>query len=92
MPSRKTPISEAMARLAKAEEAFLRQAFLAPVRRGSGVQVRIAGVRCQLRVEPADFEGFGVFAPLSHTAAKLSRAATRAGRRAPRASVFSRKC
>jgi hypothetical protein len=77
----KRRIPDALARLAAAEDAFLRSEFLAPVLRGQGVQVRIAGVRCQLRVEPADFQGFGVFRPLSHAAARLDRPATMGQRR-----------
>ena len=77
----KRRIPDALARLAAAEDAFLRSEFLAPVLRGQGVQVRIAGVRCQLRVEPADFQGFGVFRPLSHSAARLDRPATMGQRR-----------
>ena len=73
--SAKRRIPDAFARLAAAEESFLRSEFLAPVLRGQGVQVRIAGVRCRLRVEPAEFQGFGVFAPLSHKAARLVRPA-----------------
>lgn len=77
----KRRIPDALARLATTEEAFLHAEFLAPVLRGQGVQVRIAGVRCRLRVEPADFQGFGVFKPLSHAAARLVRAATMGQRR-----------
>jgi hypothetical protein len=66
---------ETLARLAEAEDAFLRSEFMAPVLRGGGVGVRIAGVRCTLAVEPADFEGWGVFRPASHTAATLVRPA-----------------
>ena len=74
-------IHSVLARLAAAEEEFLRNEFLAPVLRGKGVQVRIAGVRCQLRVEPGDFQGWGVFRPLSHTVARFVRAASLAQRR-----------
>jgi hypothetical protein len=75
MPAKRR-IPDAFARLAAAEDAFLHSEFLAPVLRGQGVQVRIAAVRCQLRVEPADFQGFGVFRPLSHVVARLVRPAT----------------
>jgi hypothetical protein len=73
--ARTRPILDALARLAAAEEAFLRQDFLAPVVRGAGVAVRIAGLVCRLRVEPADFEGWGVFRPASHALARLARQA-----------------
>lgn len=67
---------ELLARLAGEEDAFLRSEFLAPaLRGGAGVGVRIAGVRCTLVVEPADFEGWGVFRPDSHTLARLVRPA-----------------
>jgi len=79
MPKR--PVSDAMNRLAQAEAAFLSAEFLAPVVRGHGVQVRIAGVRCSLRVEPAAFDGWGIFRPLSHSGARLVRAASAAERR-----------
>ena len=77
----KRTIHGTLARLAAAEDAFLQSEFLAPVLRGQGVQVRIAGVRCQLRVEPADFHGWGVFRPLSHTQARFVRLASMAQRR-----------
>lgn len=76
----KKPIGEVLDRLAAAEEEFLRHSFLAPVRRGGGVRVRLAGVVCRLRVEPAGFEGWGVFRPLSHAAARLVRQASLAER------------
>src|SRR5262245_13373793 len=75
MPRKK--IHEALDRLAAEEKKFLGAQFLAPVVRGGGgrVQVRIAGVICDLRVTPRDFEGFGVFEPASHSAARLRRPA-----------------
>jgi hypothetical protein len=42
--------------------------------------VRLAGVVCQLQVEPADFRGWGVWRPLSHRLARLIRPATLAER------------
>src|SRR5687767_8263212 len=77
----KRNIHDALQRLAAAEDEFLRGEFLAPVLRGQGVQVRIAGVRCQLSVEPADFQGWGVYRPLSHTQARLVRPAGMGERR-----------
>jgi hypothetical protein len=74
-------IHGALARLAAAEDAFLRSEFLAPVLRGQGVQVRIVGVRCRLDVEPADFQGWGVFRPLSHSRARLVHEASMGQRR-----------
>jgi hypothetical protein len=67
---------DAFDKLAAAEEGFLASEFLAPVVRGGDVCVRIAGILCRLQVTPRDFAGFGVFAPTSHSAAKLIRPAT----------------
>jgi hypothetical protein len=68
-------VSDALSRLAAAEERFLASEFLAPVVRGGPIQVRIAGVICSLRIRPADFEGWGVFRPDSHAEARLVRPA-----------------
>jgi hypothetical protein len=73
-------ITDALNRLAAIEERFLASEFLAPVMRGSQVQVRIAGVICRLNVQPADFEGWGVFRPASHSEARLVRLARMAER------------
>ncbi len=72
--------SDALNRLAAAEERFLASEFLAPVIRGGQVQVRIAGVICALRISPAEFEGWGVFRPASHSDAALVRQAKLAER------------
>lgn len=71
--SKKT--NDALQRLAEAEQQFLKTEFLAPAVHGGQVHVRIAGVVCQLKIEPADFEGWGVFAPMSYTEALLVRPA-----------------
>jgi hypothetical protein len=47
---------------------------------GGKTQVRIAGVRCEMAVEPRDFAGWGVFRPLSHSLARLDRPAKLAER------------
>src|SRR6516165_1411317 len=73
-------VTDALSRLAAAEEQFLACEFLAPVISGGTVQVRIAGVICTLRIQPADFEGWGVFRPTSHSEAKLVRQANLAER------------
>src|SRR5262249_40613934 len=64
-------LNDALARLAAAEDQFLQREFLAPVVRGAPVQVRIAGIICSLEIQPADFEGWGVFRPTSHTASTV---------------------
>lgn len=81
MKRRDSQIFDTLDRLAQAEREFLRAEFLAPVLRGRGVSVRIAGVRCTLRVEPAEFAGWGVFRPLSHTKARCVAKASMAQRR-----------
>jgi hypothetical protein len=73
-------LNDALDRLAAAEEQFLAGEFLAPMFQGGQVQVRIAGVVCRLKVEPADFAGWGVFRPTSHSSAQLVRPATLAER------------
>jgi hypothetical protein len=73
-------LSDALERLTAAEERFLTSEFLAPVIRGGKVQVRIAGVICTLNIRPADFEGWGVFRPVSHSDAELVRPAKLAER------------
>jgi hypothetical protein len=72
---------DAMRRLAAAEDRFLQREFLAPIVRGREVRVRIEGVICRLRTQPPDFEGWGVFRPVSHDAARLVRAANLTERR-----------
>ncbi len=69
-------ISTTLTRMTRAEEQFMRNYFLAPVVRGRGVRVKIAGVICEMRVEPANFVGFGIFLPISHKQAMLDRRAT----------------
>jgi hypothetical protein len=68
-------VNDALTRLAAAEERFLASEFLAPVMRGSQVQVRIAGVICLLKIHAPEFEGWGVFRPTSHSEARLVRPA-----------------
>jgi hypothetical protein len=79
--ARNRNINQALDRLTKEEDQFLASRFLAPVIRGRKVQVRIAGIRCQLHVTPEDFQGWGLFRPLSHSAAVLDRPARLAERR-----------
>lgn len=71
--AKRMDIAKALDRLAKAERSFDGSEFLAPVRRGRRVQVRIAGILCQYRVEPSEFEGWGVFKSVSNGRARLVR-------------------
>jgi hypothetical protein len=73
--------NDALEKLAAAEDEFLKSVFLAPVVRGGEVRVKIAGVVCKLRVEPVNFEGWGVFCPMSHTSAELFAEASLTERR-----------
>ena len=74
-------IRETLERLAKAEEQAFAGEFLAPAIPGGVVQIRIAGVVCRLKIEPDDFEGWGVFRTKSPTTAELVRPARLAERR-----------
>ena len=74
MPKRS--LSEMFGRLAEAENQFLRQEFLAPVVGGSRIRVRIAGIVCELEIEPGDFRGWGIFQPASMTKARFVRGPT----------------
>jgi len=73
--------NDAFDRLARAEEAFLQGEFLAPVSDAATVRVRIANVVCSLRIEPAEFRGWGIFQATSHEEATLVRTAGMAERR-----------
>src|SRR5687768_17512505 len=81
MPKPRRKIHDALEKLAGEEEKFLEAEFLAPVVCGGHVAVRIAGVVCDLRLTPRDFEGIGVFKPQSHASARLVREATMSQRR-----------
>ena len=72
----KNPIDRAMRRLAGADAEFLNRAFVAPAVRGCGVDLKVGDARCTLAVRPADFHGWGYFAPVSHRSAKAVRPAT----------------
>jgi len=79
--TRRTRLQETLNRLAAVEETSLDEEFLAPMLRGGTVCVRIAGVVCRLKVDPRDFESWGIFKPTSPTTARLVRAASLAERR-----------
>jgi hypothetical protein len=76
----RSKLDKSLARLTRAEEEFLTREFLAPVVSGGVVHVRIAGVVCRLQLQPADFQGWGVFRPQSHVEAELVRPARLAER------------
>ena len=78
---KKPNVHDLLNQLEAKEDAFLQQAFLAPALRGGSVQVRIAGAVCNMKIEPARFQGWGVFQPESHTSANLLREASSSERR-----------
>ena len=77
----KPDVGELLNRFAQQEEEFLQREFLAPALPGGTVRVRLGGVICKMRIEPADFRGWGLFQPISHKNARLQREATLAERR-----------
>lgn len=82
MASKKKPnVHDLLNKFENQENEFLQKEFLAPALRGGSVGVRIAGATCEIKVQPADFHGWGVFQPQSHTLAKLVREATLSERR-----------
>jgi hypothetical protein len=74
------PLTEELIQIARAQTALLSSEFIAPVTRGCGVLVRLAGAWCSMMIVPPSFEGWGVFRPLSRTVALCCRSATEAER------------
>jgi hypothetical protein len=60
-------------KLAAAEEKFFNAEFLSPVLRGQPVRVRIAGITVELRVQPRNFEGWGIFRANDQKTARFVR-------------------
>ncbi len=63
-------------KLASEENAFFNKHFLSPVLRGVPIRVRIAGVVITFRTDPKNFQGWGVFRPVSHKIARFVRNTT----------------
>ncbi|HEX2474626.1 MAG TPA: hypothetical protein VHK01_07770 [Lacipirellulaceae bacterium] len=80
-PVNRPDVNKLLNQFAAEEQEFLGREFLAPALRGGMINVRISGVLCRMRTTPADFEGWGVFRPTSHTEANLVRQASLAERR-----------
>ena len=72
----KTDAKSLIEQLASAEEQFVSRPFIAACRPGGEVHIKINGVRCRIKVAPTDFEGIGVFHPVSFNEAILEREAT----------------
>ncbi|UCH22535.1 MAG: hypothetical protein JSU83_04720 [Deltaproteobacteria bacterium] len=64
-------------KLATEEENFLKSSFLAPVVRGGSVCVRIQGIVCKFYPEDREFEGWGIFQPISLHRVRLQKPAGR---------------
>jgi hypothetical protein len=64
-------------KLAVEEEDFLKSDFLAPVVRGGSVCVRIRGIVCKFLPEDREFEGWGIFKPISLNKVRLQESARR---------------
>jgi len=64
-------VDRLLRRFTDVEEDFLHRDFFAPVVRGGQVRVGIAHVMFHLRVLPGDFEGYGIFRPISYEQARL---------------------
>lgn len=77
----KRDVESMIDRLAAEEQQFFQQEFLAPSVQGGVVRVRMGGVLCELQIEPREFEGWGVFQPVSVRHARLVRQAGLAERR-----------
>lgn len=71
----KKTVLDRLARLAEAENRFLRGEFLAPVLDGSTIRVRLEGIVCELTLRQR-FTGWGLFTAETLTQARLKRKAT----------------
>lgn len=77
---KKQDVRNLIIKLASEEEEFVSQPFFAPAVAGGKVRVKIGNTPCSFSVGPSDFEGYGIFEPLSYTEAVLDREATLAER------------
>jgi hypothetical protein len=64
-------------KLAAEEEEVLKSSFLAPVVRNGSVCVRIQGIVCKFLPEDREFEGWGIFKPVSLKKVRLQKPAQR---------------
>jgi hypothetical protein len=70
------PLTCELLRMARVQSALLSSQFIAPVTRGRGVLVRLAGSWCSMMIVPPSFGGWGIFRPLTSTVAVYCRKAT----------------
>jgi hypothetical protein len=80
-PDNRPDVNKLLNQFAAEEQEFLSRELLAPALRGGLINIRMSGVLCRMRTTPANFEGWGVFRPTSHTEANLVRPASLAERR-----------
>jgi hypothetical protein len=74
--------SSAFAKLAAEENVFFGADFFSPVMKHQGIRVRLSGVIMNLSItKPKDFEGWGIFRPLSTNTARFQREPTMQERR-----------
>ena len=72
----KPNVKNLLSRFAQREATLLAREFLSAKRSGTDVSVSIDGIVCRMRVRPRNFEGFGIFKPISPNQARLVREAT----------------
>jgi hypothetical protein len=70
------PFTEELLRLAREQTDLLSSQFLAPVKPGCQVLVRLGGKWRSMMIVPPSFEGWGVFRPLTLSVALFCRDAT----------------
>lgn len=68
-------VRELLRRMTQEEQSFLESTFVAPVLKGAGVQVRVAGIVWKFQVTPRDFEGWALLKPETTRAARVVGAA-----------------
>lgn len=68
---KKTDVLSLHNRLADAEDELREKRFLAPLVRGGQVRTKLNDLLCTFKPQPADFEGWGIFAPQSEIDAQL---------------------
>ena len=69
-------INQELLRLAREQTDLLSSEFLAPVKPGCNVVVRLGGHWCSMMIVPPSFDGWGVFRPLTRNVAVYCREAT----------------
>ena len=76
-----SPVERDVGRPSGAADEFFRGTFVAPCAGEGGVDLKNGDARWTLSVRPAGFHGWGLFAPVSRSAARVVRRATAEERR-----------